>query len=1394
MRQKFVIVAFSILFLSKNSFAQTSPKIFINEFLSSNLSTNPDMVDFDGFSDWIELYNDESIDVNIGGYYLTDNFSLPTKWQFPPNTIIPAKGFSLVWADGYNDIPGHSYIRNWWPNNIPFTTQWYHTNFKLDRDGEQIGLFNSSGALIDSVSFVNQVTDVSYGRKSDGSASWFYLGEPTPLNSNVTEGIDSVAVSGNVIFSIEGGFYPSAVQVTLSSSAGSGVIRYTIDGSKPTSSSIQYTSPLTINSGTILRARLFESSKLPGKIFTNSYFINEPKNLPVISIVTDNAFLWDRKLGIYVNSYKEREIPISMEFFPSNSGRAFQADAGVRIGGENIFRFAQKPLNIYARGDYGFAHIPYKIFEDLPFQEYKQLYLRNSGSDWTYTMFRDGLFVTLLKNKITNAMQDYRPAALYLNGKYWGINNIREKIIDEYFLQHYHVDPADLDHIEDTYEVISGDSTDFVSLMTYANNNDLSIQSKYDSVASQIDVHDLMDFVIAQDYIANISWGHNREMWRDRRTQRRWRWVLVDMDRGFDSAPTLNTWTDNYFPLNNFTFFTRLLANTNFKNEFLQRYAYHLNHTFANSRVVAVIDSIKSLIEAEMPRHIQKWGTLIDSLSIDGGFGKYPGITSMTSWNSEVQRLKNFSALRAQYAVQYLNSKFGLSGRASLTITSNVQNTGKVFINGFLENAGESNLYFKNVPLPVKAYPPPGYVFKQWKEIVFPASSRVVSSEDSINYTVTDSTELIAEFDPVGSSTLPGAISSSLTLTKANSPYYALNNVTIESGGSVTVERGTVIYFSSGASFYVKGKLSLNGTKAEPITLTSYYPFEKWGAVCMDSGSTAELKHVNISNSTQGNDPVNYFAGVSAYKATVLLNNVRFNNVKSPVSSQWSSMVIDSCVFENVTEAGDYVNCNGGHLEIGYSVFKGNALLDMDAVDLGFMVDTTRIHHNVIQDFSGSNSDGIDIGDASKNVIIDSNSILRCYDKGVSVGQGSQVFVSHTSIAESNLGVGVKDSLSYVDILNCTFYANNIGVESFEKNLNRGGGSADVRNSIFANSKVSPFTVDALSTITINYSLSNTTSLPGIGNILGEPLMINPKGANFHLQTGSPGIDNGDPASPKDIDGTQSDIGAMMYAGVSGPDIVINEINYNSSADFNSGDWIELYNNSGKAIDLSGWVFMDEKRAPSYVLSNGSVLQPNAYVVICNDIGLFDSKFPGVANRVGNSSSGLSGSGEALFLYDISGRLVDSLTYRDKAPWPAKADGGGSSLELENPSFDNSLATNWAASIGHGTPGTQNSMYVTDTQQQRANLTPTVFALKQNYPNPFNPSTTILFDIPVQSYVSLKVYDIVGREVATLVDEVKQAGEYSVTFDGSKYSSGIYFYWMETNTGFVQTKKLVLLR
>ena len=140
--------------------------------------------------------------------------------------------------------------------------------------------------------------------------------------------------------------------------------------------------------------------------------------------------------------------------------------------------------------------------------------------------------------------------------------------------------------------------------------------------------------------------------------------------------------------------------------------------------------------------------------------------------------------------------------------------------------------------------------------------------------------------------------------------------------------------------------------------------------------------------------------------------------------------------------------------------------------------------------------------------------------------------------------------------------------------------------------------------------------------------------------------------------------------------------------------------------------------------------------------------------------------------------------------------GNGSTLSLINPQLDNTKAANWMASEKNGTPGKLNDIY-TKVEEDEA-IAINNFYLSDNYPNPFNPTTNIRYAVPAIGAkqalpVQLKVYDVLGNEVATLVNEKRQPGSYEVIFDASGLSSGMYFYSLTANT-FSSTKKMILLK
>jgi spore coat protein CotH len=145
----------------------TPPTAVVNEFLADNEATNQD--EAGEFEDWIELYNTGDAALDVGGMYLTDDLTDPTQWRIPDGTTIPPHGYLLIWCD---KDPGDGPL---------------HADFKLDKSGEEIGLFDRdawSNLLVNSVIFDAQAADVSLGRVPDGGESWQPLDPPTPNANN----------------------------------------------------------------------------------------------------------------------------------------------------------------------------------------------------------------------------------------------------------------------------------------------------------------------------------------------------------------------------------------------------------------------------------------------------------------------------------------------------------------------------------------------------------------------------------------------------------------------------------------------------------------------------------------------------------------------------------------------------------------------------------------------------------------------------------------------------------------------------------------------------------------------------------------------------------------------------------------------------------------------------------------------------------------------------------------------------------------------------------------------------------------------------------------------------------------------------------------------------------
>jgi hypothetical protein len=247
--------------------------------------------------------------------------------------------------------------------------------------------------------------------------------------------------------------------------------------------------------------------------------------------------------------------------------------------------------------------------------------------------------------------------------------------------------------------------------------------------------------------------------------------------------------------------------------------------------------------------------------------------------------------------------------------------------------------------------------------------------------------------------------------------------------------------------------------------------------------------------------------------------------------------------------------------------------------------------------------------------------------------------------------------------------------------------------------------------------------------------------------------------------------------------VVINEINYNSGKSADSGDWIELYNDSGQEVDLSAWEIRDDDDAHRFELPSGTRLGAGEYLVICRNLEGFKVRFPEVLNSIGDLNYGLSSDSDCVRLFDNSGMLIDSVCYTSAAPWPAEPNGGGPSLALGNPASDNAQAANWYASYPHGTPGRANDR-ITGLGEGIAD------ADFSSYPNPFSGATTIRFRLQAPDAVRLGIYDVSGREVVSLVNGRLPPGYHEVVFDHRAAGAGILIARLSTSQG-VLTRKLL---
>ena len=522
------------------------------------------------------------------------------------------------------------------------------------------------------------------------------------------------------------GFYEDRVLLSFHIDNSNTKIYYTLDGSIPSKNSNLYSSPVELKKTTVVRAKAYNGNITPSVVVSLTYFVNVSSTLPIFSLIMDPPDLWDENTGIYVkgknaepavpyfgaNFWEDWEKPVSMEIFePGSSGESYKADCGIKIYGAWSRAKDQKSFALFARNIYGTKKFEYKLFPSLDIDDFESFILRNSGNDWEYTMYRDAMIQEIVRNQDIETLA-YRPAVVYLNGEYWGILNLREKISEHYLASHFNIDADSLDLLENEDDVLDGSYANYQSLLDYMNSHDISKKTNYEEVERRIDIDNFITYYTTEIYLDNGDWpGNNLKYWRPQKPGGKWRWILYDTDFGFGLYNTQNyTFNTLEFALATdgpgwpnppwATFLLRtLLTNNEFKEKFINRFMDLANTNFQADYVIGLIDSMRYDLTSEIDNHINRWHSF-----------------DRNRWESRIEVMRTYARNRIQYLRGFYMQRFNIPSVQKLNLDVFPSNAGSIKINtAVYSNLPHSPSYFENIPITIEANPSKGYKFIGWE-------------------------------------------------------------------------------------------------------------------------------------------------------------------------------------------------------------------------------------------------------------------------------------------------------------------------------------------------------------------------------------------------------------------------------------------------------------------------------------------------------------------------------------------------------------------------------------------------------------------------------------------------------------------------------------------------------
>ncbi|WP_290699391.1 lamin tail domain-containing protein [Lacinutrix sp.] len=723
-------VFFLLIIVTNTSHAQ----LIITEVQSSNSALTYDLDEYD----WIEIYNSGSTDIDLTGYYISDDPTNPSKSELSATTNIGQQ------TDNDPVItPGEYKIVLCSNEALISFYDYFHTNFKLSSNGEEVHLYDPNLNLISSLVFPALFVNESYGYNTAGELGYFTV--PTPEAEN---GLANFSVLGATlnppVVDLPNQIFTATQQVSILSDQ-AGTIYYTLDGSNPTAASTQYTGSFSVNTTTVVKSILIQSNT--GEISTigmRTLLFNVSHQLGVLSITPQDYTRYGS--GDPSGNYKKPVFNgrVWVELIEPDNSTSIAQYANYTASGKTSGNLP--PLNGKLRtkeiyGDEVFNNQNGVIFPKK--QHIEDVYgfiIKNASQDWNEANLRDVFSTALITENtlIDYGFEDNRRVVVYVNGEYQGVLSISEDDDDDFEENNYQDE-----NIIENY--------DLFDLSNLIESTDITIETERNSL---LEIVDMRDYYFFNFHLAYGAMGNETGDFGYRVDGEKADWIIHDEDVSF--AP-------NNFYNTDFTISTPLIYNPNststhyvqaddyvvFKEDFIQSWCTYASFMYDEARVLEILNATEAEIELEMAATIQYHKDFITERAGMGltFYDEAVPVNDLISWKAEVQVIRDFVTDRLDNLYTDFQARYTLDAPENFEISSNDYAMGYVRVQSVkLREETMTGQFFKNMPIELIAEPNLGYQFSHWEGLSTSTNSQI---DVSLSASASASAQIKAFFEPI---------------------------------------------------------------------------------------------------------------------------------------------------------------------------------------------------------------------------------------------------------------------------------------------------------------------------------------------------------------------------------------------------------------------------------------------------------------------------------------------------------------------------------------------------------------------------------------------------------------------------------------------------------------------